>query len=658
MLDIENSGELLQNLKADKTSADSHKAKWDADRETWIKESNGEKYGNEQKGKSTIVSRDIKKTEVWQHATIIDPFVSNSDMVRATAIGGEDKPISDQSETLLNHFFCRDFDRYNFVSEAFKIAQREGTVIARTGWEFTEQEVEVRKPIVKRFPVPGPQGMIMQEQVTGYEMVTEMRTVINRPTAENRDNRTLWVDPTEKQNISRAQFVIEHFKSSLSKLKQEGIYENLEEIDTKTDTWDDADESYDDSNGKSFKFQDKARAELDVYEYWGNYDIDDDGIAEPIVCTWVGDVIIRLEENPYPDGEVPYISTALDPEPFSINGRPNADLQSTDQKISTSVLRSLMDTLDSSTNGQRGFREGTLDPANERKFKAKKDFKYQGDKPEIWEGKYADFNSSILSFYELNQRGQSELTGVRPFAGGNGNLESATQTNMAMGAVAKKETDISRNFAENFIVPLLRKWLSMINEFMEPEEIERITGKPYVMPDSVDPTGSIDIRIEVATAETDAAKASDISFMLQTMSASLPFDLVKILLAEQAELKKMSSLAKRIMECQPQPDPVEQRKKELEVAELEASIAEKKSRAIENEADLKLKEAQTVTEQARARQIHAESDIKDLDFTDKSTGVSHQRELEKQGQKIQGDLAKQNMTNEAQMNKIRDKVGA
>ncbi len=658
MLAIKDSGDLLENLKADKVSSDNHKASWDAKREIWIKEGNGEPYGNEVKGKSTIVSRDIKKTEIWQHATIIDPFVSNTDMVKGTPISSEDKPISDQSEALLNHFFCRQFDRYNFISEGFKILQREGTVISRVGWEFEEKEVEVDVPITQMVQVPSPQGIQIVPQVVGYKKEIQMKTVINRPTAENRDNRTLWIDPTEKQNISQAQFVIEHFKSSISKLKQEDIYENLDDIDIKTDSWEEDDESYADSNSESFKFQDKARAELDVYEYWGNYDVDGDGIAEAIVCTWVGDVIIRLEENPYPDQQVPYISTALDPEPFSINGKPNADLQSTDQKITTAIERSLMDTLDASTSGQRGFKEGTLDPANERKFKARKDFKFQGDNPVFWEGKYAEFNSSVLNFYEMKKQNQTELTGVRPFAGGQGKYESATQSNMAMGAVAKKEVDISRNFAENFVIPLLRKWLSMINAFMEPEEIERITGKPYVPYDPTDPTGSVDIRIEVATAETDAAKAADISFMLQTMSASLPFDLTKLLLSEQAELKKMPGLAKRIIEYQPQPDPLEQKKKELEIKELEASIAEKQSRALENQVDMKLKEAQTIVAQANARKLHAEADLTDQDFVDKTTGVSHNRDLELQSQKINGELTKQAIANKEQLESIKKKVGA
>ena len=44
-----------------------------------------------------------------------------------------------------------------------------------------------------------------------------------------------------------------------------------------------------------------------AYEYWGYWDINNDGIVKPFVATWVGDVMIRLEENPYPDKQLPYV---------------------------------------------------------------------------------------------------------------------------------------------------------------------------------------------------------------------------------------------------------------------------------------------------------------------------------------------------------------
>ena len=43
-----------------------------------------------------------------------------------------------------------------------------------------------------------------------------------------------------------------------------------------------------------FRFQDEPRKKVLVYEYWGNYDLDGDGIAEAIVCAWTDDTILRL----------------------------------------------------------------------------------------------------------------------------------------------------------------------------------------------------------------------------------------------------------------------------------------------------------------------------------------------------------------------------
>ena len=73
---------------------------------------------------------------------------------------------------------------------------------------------------------------------------------------------------------------------------------------------------------------------------------------------------------------------------------------------------------------------------------------------------------------------------------------------------------------------------------------------------------------------------------------------------------------------------------------------------------MKLKQAKIVTEQANARKIHADADSADQEFVDKTTGVSHNRDLELQGQKIQGDLAKQAVANQKQMDSIKQKVGA
>ncbi len=86
-----NKSAILSALKADLKSAEMLKREQDAKIAKWNSEYEGKPYGNETKGKSAIVSRDIKKQSEWQHATIVDPFVSTSDIIKAIPITFEDE---------------------------------------------------------------------------------------------------------------------------------------------------------------------------------------------------------------------------------------------------------------------------------------------------------------------------------------------------------------------------------------------------------------------------------------------------------------------------------------------------------------------------------------------------------------------------------------
>ena len=142
--------ELLSALKADLKAADLLKRDQDAIMSKWKAEYNGDPYGNEKKGKSAIVSRDIKKQSEWQHATIVDPFVSTSDVIKCVPITWEDEESARQNELLLNTQFCRKFDRFNFMSKAVKVLDREGTLVVQTGWDYEDEEVTTMAEMVEK----------------------------------------------------------------------------------------------------------------------------------------------------------------------------------------------------------------------------------------------------------------------------------------------------------------------------------------------------------------------------------------------------------------------------------------------------------------------------------------------------------------------------
>ena len=61
------------------------------------------------------------------------------------------------------------------------------------------------------------------------------------------------------------------------------------------------------SRDTNFNYKDALRKRVVAYEYWGLYDIHGTGEMVPIVATWVEGVLVRMEENPFPDGKPPFV---------------------------------------------------------------------------------------------------------------------------------------------------------------------------------------------------------------------------------------------------------------------------------------------------------------------------------------------------------------
>jgi len=631
-----NKRKILKALKADYTAAKPFHDDQMAKIAKWVDEYDGKPYGNEQPGKSRVVTRDIKKQSEWQHASIIDPFVSSDDIIKAMPVTYEDGPGARQAEVLLNTQFCRQFPRYNFMSKAVKVLDREGTCIIQTGWEYRDEEVEVEAPIIGIDPTTG------QEAIIGTEMVTETRVLLNRPTAKVCRNEDIYIDPTCQDDMSNCQFVIYRYETDLSTLRQDGRYKNLDKINIQ-DADVSTDVDYDSEDDTEFKFEDDPRKKIIVYEYWGNYDIQGDGIAKPIVCAWVNDTIIRLQDNPYPNGELPFLVVPFNAVPFQLHGESNAELISDNQKIKTAITRGIIDNMAQSNNGQKGIKKGALDVANRRKFLSGQNFEFNTSANDFYDGHYNQIPGSAFNMLDMMNNEIESITGVKGFSGGintsaigNG---SATSAHGVLDATSVRRLNTVRNIAENLVKPLMRKWLAYDAVFLDEKEVVRITNEEFVDINRGDLGGAIDISIHVSTAEDNSAKAQELSFMLQTGQQTMDPVEVRMIRSEIARLQKMPELARRIMEYQPQPpqpDPMQVKLQQvqlenamLENAKLKAEVGKLYSMAEENYVDVRKKTAEAVLKEQQARKVASEADKIDLDFLEKQSGRDHEKELEK-----------------------------
>jgi hypothetical protein len=478
------------------------------------------------------------------------------------------------------------------------------------------------------------QTLETQQVIMPYVVETEMREEIqiitNKPTVEVCNYMDVMIDPTAKGDIDKANFVIYRFQTSLANLKKDGIYNNLDHITMDSQSiLSMPDDTQTAEREASFTFQDEPRKQFYAYEYWGFWDIQGNGVLEPIVATWAGDTIIRMELNPFPDKKVPFITVPYLPIKESVFGEPDGVLIEDNQKIIGALTRGMIDVMGRSANGQKGIRKDALDPVNKRRYDRGEDYEFNPQvdpRQAMIDHVYPEIPQSALLMLNLQNQEAESLTGVKAFAGGLsgealGKNISATSVRGVLDAASKRELGILRRLADG-IVKVGCKFISMNAEFLSEEEVIRITNDEFVTVNRDDLDGKIDIRLDITTAEEDNQKASEIAFMLQTMGQTLPFDMTKMLLSDAAKLRKMPTLAKRIDEFQPQPDPLQQQLAQLQIAKLQAEIQKLQSEAAENYAEAEL-------DQAKADDARSARDLKNLDFIEQESGTKHLRDVDK-----------------------------
>mgnify|MGYP003466649846 FL=1 len=647
-----NKSELLNKLKSDMKAADILRLEWFNKISDYRNQTFGRPYGNEIKGKSQIVSQDIRKQLEWMIPSLADPFLSSPDIIKCNPITWEDVPSARQNELLLNTQFCRKFPRYNFLMKSLKVLAMEGTLVVQTGWDYEDEEVEEMVETVVIDPESGEEMIIMAKQ-----KVTKVKK--NQPTAVVCRNEDIYIDPTCMDNMDKCQFVIHRYETDLSALRADGRYKNLDKVEKHEGQV--RDNGYYPQDHTYFTFEDKARKKMVMYEYWGNYDVNEDGIAEPIVCSWIGNTVVRLQSNPYPDKKPPFIVVPFNAVPFQIYGDSLASVIGDNQKVKTAIIRGVIDNMAQSNNGQVGMKKGSLDIANRKKFLQGNNFEYNGDKGDFWQGSYNQIPGSAFDVMTLMNNEIESQTGVKSFSGGiTGSALGSTATGArgALDATATRRISLVRNIAENLIKPLMRKWMSYNAEFLEAEEIVRITNEEFIPIKRDDLTGNIDIDISISTAEDNNAKSQELSFLLQTLGNTMPFEMTQMIIAEIAKLSRMPDLEKRIRDFKQEPDPAAQQMQQaemerlaLENQKLQSEIVRNNARAGEDEIDIQLKMQKAQVEAAKARKLGSEADMTDLDFLLKNDGIDRADKATEREEKRLHDLDKIALNNMLQPKK-------
>ena len=629
-----------------------------------LRNTTGSETGRKTKvaGRSNVQPKLIRKHNEWRYPSLSEPFLNTDRMFQIKPRTHADKAAAKQNELVLNWQFDTKLGKVSFIDKYVRKTVDEGTTIVRVGWERKTEKVLVEKPVYEYFPVEEEEEMQMLAQATQYfqedpegfeadpeipdalraaveygvdnqvpvsatevgvEEVIETRVTFNQPSLKVVDVANLFIDPSVNGDWTEARFMIYTYETTQSELRKKRLYKNLNKVN-----WESAritsnlgNQDHETNTPSIDTRTTNKKASILVYEYWGECDIHQDGVMVPILVTWVGNTVIQMTQNPFPDKRPPFFLVPYMLIDGSTFGEADASLLQDNQRVLGAVTRGMVDLLGRSANAQTGYAKDMLDPVNLKRFTAGQDFQFNPNKDpkvNIQQMVYPEIPQSALQMSSLQNAEAEGLSGVKSFSAGiTGESfgKVARGISGAMDAAAQREMSILRRLADGMI-QIGRKITSMNARFLSEEEIIRVTDDEFVVVKRDELNGEFDMIVDISTASVDEQRAQDLGYMLQTMGPEMDPGLAQVILSEIAELKRMPALAKRIRDYQPQPDPLAEKMKELQIAQLTAQIA---------------------LEEAKSMKTSAEAENIALDTMMDADGTNHERAVETVGAQASGN---------------------
>jgi hypothetical protein len=159
------------------------------------------------------------------------------------------------------------------------------------------------------------------------------------------------------------------------------------------------------------------------------------------------------------------------------------------------------------------------------------------------------------------------------------NTASGVQTLASMSQ--KRMGEVVRNIS-NLLSKVMTRWNDYNIAFLDNTEIENLVGQRLQV-SGAELKQDFDIRISVATDASIQAKIQQYNLMLQqsaSMAGSVPPHLMNMIYAKMLYLFEEPMMAEFVKNFQPQPNPMQQRMQQLEMAKLDADIQDTKASAM------------------------------------------------------------------------------
>lgn len=314
---------VLHDYETSKTDRNERETLWDRYFEMYMSHLNHSKYP----WKSKVFDPESFALIETINPRIINTLVGGPEVFGIKPTNQEDVQSARKSKMILDYQADR-MDLYTRMGDISKDGLIYGTSFGKLRWRKDFEPRMVQKPVLNAL------GFEVQDPQTGQPMMKTVKDFVNvydDPALDRVDIKALYVDP-EATEMADARYVIHELRRTFDYLKKkeaEGIYFNVGLIphaNASTDnTTRDSDPrktiNHESNAATGTTLHDNKMDEVTLLEYWGLYDIDNDGyLEECIIVVANGSVVIRAEINPFPGGFKPFLRFTPIPIPGSFYG--------------------------------------------------------------------------------------------------------------------------------------------------------------------------------------------------------------------------------------------------------------------------------------------------------------------------------------------------
>ena len=344
----------------------------------------GDPFGNEEAGRSQIVSMDVRDTVQAIMPSLMRIFNSTENTVEYAPQGPEDIDAAKQATDYARYVINRDNDGFLQIHAAFKDALIRKVGVLKCYWDdqtkfethnwtglddnalaalMSDASVDVEVLASKQVGDP------MMDQITGEllppPMVHSVRATYTHPDGRVRMEAVPpeeFLISREAKSLEQASYVGHRRVMTVSELVAMGYdYDVVSEAGANYDDMESNIERYTRNKALTSEMNDRNDPAMKKVLYVESYikvDYDQDGIAElRKICT-VGDESIVLMNEPC--SVIPFAVFCPDPEAHDFFGMSVADAVMDIQKIKSSIMRNTLDSLSMSIHPRMAVTEGMV----------------------------------------------------------------------------------------------------------------------------------------------------------------------------------------------------------------------------------------------------------------------------------------------------------